>query len=110
MRDVICQQSLALGELTNKPDRDCPLEKPNFKKACNAQPCLFSDTSNTGWIHLVDYFFMYLLKSCCDTFLVKVLKILLYTANIDFPMQNETFQQDFCSHYSILYLLLFLQS
>ena len=53
---------------------------------------------------------MYLLKSCCDTFLVKVLKILLYTANIDFPMQNETFQQDFCCHYSILYLLLFLQS
>ena len=46
VRDVVCQQALALGELANKPDRDCPPGKPEFKKSCNQQPCPF-DISNT---------------------------------------------------------------
>ena len=42
-RDVVCQQALALGELANKPDRDCPFDKPEFKKSCNHQPCPFDN-------------------------------------------------------------------
>ena len=45
VRDVICQQLLALGELANKPDRDCPIGKPEARESCNIQPCLFSDIS-----------------------------------------------------------------
>ena len=53
VRDVICQQLLALGELANKPDRDCPIGKPEARESCNIQPCLFSDISRIqgGWIH-----------------------------------------------------------
>ena len=46
---------MALGELANKPDRDCPIGKPEARESCNNQPCLFSDISRIQGGYAVKY-------------------------------------------------------
>ena len=65
VRDVICQQLLALGELANKPDRDCPIGKPDAREACNNQPCPFSDISRIQGQYKMQVF---LLSFVCPKF------------------------------------------
>ncbi len=38
-RKVRCQQLLALGEIADKPEKQCDKLKPDAERPCNPQPC-----------------------------------------------------------------------
>ena len=42
-RKVRCQQLLALGEVANRPDHECPRPRPPKEKACHLRACTSYD-------------------------------------------------------------------
>ena len=42
-RKVRCQQLLALGEVANRPDRECPRPRPPKEKTCHLRACASYD-------------------------------------------------------------------
>ena len=39
-----CQQLLALGRTTNRPEEQCEGDKPKVEEGCNLQECIYKDT------------------------------------------------------------------